>query len=161
MAHIGFGDTPASRCVYYRQACDLPASIDPPHLGRIVMRAAHVWGLSMPTALGQAVKIHMHKQGCDIGPIMSHTRSVRWTFLIRPDLPDEVGLFAEMFRLNVSVIRDGGTIALPSPTDQRVEFRRWIEPPRCTFRPSGLVVVDSIRACAGHSRVRMITTAQA
>jgi len=40
MDHVPFGDTPASRCHYYRRVCDLPAHIDPPHLGRIVM----AWG---------------------------------------------------------------------------------------------------------------------
>ncbi len=27
-----FGDTPVSRCRYYRQVCGLPAIIDPPEL---------------------------------------------------------------------------------------------------------------------------------
>ena len=146
--HIAFGDTPVSRCSYYRRVCDLPAVIDPPHLGRITMTASYVWGLMMPAHLGQAVLAHMRGVGAEIGPVMSHPRSLRWTFLVRPNLSDDVSLFAEMFRHNVSVVRDGGTIALPSPTDQRVEFRRWVEPPRCIFRPSGLVVVEPIRACA-------------
>jgi hypothetical protein len=149
MDHIAFGDTPLSRCHFYRRVCDLPANIDPPHLGRIVMKAEYVWGVIMPAPLGQSVKVYMQKHDSDVGPVLSHPRSGRWTFLIRPDLPDEVSLFAELFRLDVSVVRTGGTIALPSPTDECVEFRRWVEPPRCTFRPSGLVVVDSVRACAG------------
>ena len=153
MQHIAFGDTPASRCHYYRQICDLPASIDPPSLGRIVMRADFVWALMMPFPLGQAVKAHMQREDRDIGPILSHPRSARWTYLVRPDLPEDDHLFAQMFRLNVSVVRTGGTIALPSPADQCVEFRRWIEPPHCTFRPSGLVVVDAIRRCSGSRRV--------
>lgn len=113
------------------------------------MKADHVWGIVMPAHLGQAVKVRMQQQDSDLGPILSHPRSNRWTYLIRPDLPDEVRLFAEMFRLDVSVVRTGGTIALPSPTDQCVEFRRWVEPPCCTFRPSGRVVLDAIRVCAG------------
>ncbi|WP_433681078.1 hypothetical protein [Nocardia sp. CA-119907] len=82
----------------------------------------------------------------------SHPRSNRWTYLVRPDLPDDDSLFAEMFRSTVSVVRAGGTIALPSPSDRCAEFRRWIEPPRCTFRPSGRNVVDTIRACTGSGR---------
>jgi len=113
------------------------------------MRAEYIWALIMPDSLGQIIKTRMQQQGSDIGPILSHPRSVRWTFIIRPDLPDDVALFAEMFRLNVSIVRAGGTIALPSPAQQCVEFRRWVEPPRCTFRPSGRVVVDAIRGCAG------------
>ncbi|WP_330250484.1 DNA-directed RNA polymerase subunit beta [Nocardia sp. NBC_00565] len=132
--------------------CDLPANIDPPHLGRIVMHADFVWALVLPAPLGQAVKVEMQRRRADIGPILSHPRSGRWAYLVRPDLPDDVSLFAEMFRLNVSVVRAGGTIALPSPADRGALFRRWVEPPRCTFRPSGLVVVDSIRACSGQYR---------
>ena len=161
MDHIAFGDTPVSRCHFYRRVCDLPANIDPPHLGRIIMKAEHVWALMLPGHLGQAVKIHMQQQGSDIGPILSHPRSDRWTYLVRPDIPDDVRLFAEMFRLNVSVVRTGGTVALPSPSDQGEQFRRWIEPPRCTFRPSGLVVVDAIRACSGQYRPVRRRTAHA
>ncbi|WP_454194964.1 hypothetical protein [Nocardia sp. Marseille-Q1738] len=80
---------------------------------------------------------------------MSHPRSERWTILTRPDLPDEVRLFAELYRLNVSIVRTGGTIALPSPDQRSAHLRLWVEPPKCPFRLSGLVVVDAIRACAG------------
>ncbi|MEU7768382.1 DNA-directed RNA polymerase subunit beta [Nocardia sp. NPDC049190] len=157
MDHIPFGDTPLTRCHFYRRVCDLPAVIDPPHMGRIVMPATHVWALMMPAHLGQAVKIEMQSQETDLGPILSHPRSIRWTYLIRPDLPDEDSLFAELFRLNVSVVREGGTIALPSPTDQRVEFRRWVEPPRCMYRPSGALVLNAIRACLGPGKHRAVT----
>ncbi|MGW4768662.1 DNA-directed RNA polymerase subunit beta [Nocardia sp. NPDC004278] len=152
MEHIPFGDTPLSRCHFYRRVCDLPANIDPPQLGRIVMKVEHVGALTMPAHLGQSVKFHMQQQGSDLGPVSSHPRRNRWTFLIRPDIPDDVGLFTEMYRLDVSVVRAGGTIALPSPADKGAQFRRWIEPPRCTFRPSGLAVVDAIRASSGRYR---------
>lgn len=152
MDHTAFGDTPLSRCHFYRRVCDLPASINPPNLGRIVMKAEHVWGLVMPTQLGQAVKVHMQQHDSNLGPILSHPRSDRWTYLVRPDIPDDTRLFAQMFRLNVSIVRTGGTVALPSPSDQSVQFRRWIEPPHCTFRPSGLVVIDAINACTSGIR---------
>ncbi|WP_228815231.1 hypothetical protein [Nocardia puris] len=86
-------------------------------------------------------------QNENLGPILHHPRSDRWSFLVRPDIPDDVGLFAELFRANVSVVREGGTIALPSPADPHENFRRWILPPRCALRPSGLVVVAAVRAC--------------
>ncbi len=152
MGHITFGDTPLSRCHFYRRVCDLPATVDPPQLGRIIMKADHVWALIVPAHLGQAVKTYMQHHGSDIGPILSHPRSNRCTLLVRPDIPDDVCLFAELFRLNVSVVRSGGTVALPSPVDKGAQFRRWIEPPRCAFRPSGLVVVDAIRACSAPYR---------
>jgi hypothetical protein len=116
------------------------------------MSAEYVLALMMPAPLGHAVKVDMKRRGADVGPILSHPRSGRWAYLVRPDLTDDDRLFAEMFRLNVSVVRSGGTIALPSPSDRGAMFRRWVEPPRCTFRPSGLAVVDAIRACSGRYR---------
>ncbi|MBF6469193.1 DNA-directed RNA polymerase subunit beta [Nocardia beijingensis] len=143
------GDTPRSRCQFYRRECDLPAVVDPPELGRIVMRAGSVWALTMPSGLGQAVKAHLQSKSVRLGPILAHPRSNRWTFLIAPDLPEnDTRLFAELFRLNVSVSRTGSTIALPSPTAAVGSIRSWIVPPRNRFRPSGRVVVAAIRAWA-------------
>lgn len=93
MEHTSWADTPASHCVYYRQVCDLPAAIDPPHLGRIVMRADFIRALTMPFPLGQTVKAYMRSEDRDIGPILSRPRSSRWTSSARPDLPDDDGLF--------------------------------------------------------------------
>ncbi|WP_040834147.1 hypothetical protein [Nocardia brevicatena] len=148
-ARISFGDTPATRCRFYRRVCDLPAIVDPPHLGRIVMRATRVWAVTMPAPLGRSVRSELAGRHGETGPILAHPRSNRWSFLIRPDLGDDVHLFAEMFRLDVSIVRTGGTIALPSPTDLDTHLRQWVEPPRCPFRPSGLVVTDAIRRAAG------------
>lgn len=118
MEPISFGDTPRTRCHYYRRVCDLPARIDPPELGRIVMTAGHIWALMMPSSLGFAVKNDLqrsrhHDAGTGAGPVIAHIRSSRWSFLIRPDLPDDTALFAEMFHLNVSVVRTGATISSP------------------------------------------------
>ncbi|MGK8488047.1 DNA-directed RNA polymerase subunit beta [Nocardia asiatica] len=122
--------------------------VDPPELGRIVLRAGSVWAMTMPARLGQAVKAHMQSGGVPLGPIVGHPRSGRWTYLIRPDLPDDVRLFAELFRLDVAVARSGATIALPSPTASVGAIRHWIVSPRNNFRPSGRVVVAAIRAWA-------------
>ncbi|WP_067839766.1 DNA-directed RNA polymerase subunit beta [Nocardia lijiangensis] len=143
-------ETPAARCRYYRRTCGLPATLHP-EIGRIVVNAGIVWALTMPAALGQIVKTDLQHRQISVGPIISHPRSQRWTFLIRPDLPDEVKLFAELFRLNVSVVRAGGEIALPSPHDQQMNFRRWVEPPREPYRPSGVVIIDSIRRATRRS----------
>lgn len=56
-------------------------------------------------------------------------------------------MFSELFRLNVTVARLGAEIALPSPADIHAAFRVWVESPRDTFWPSGMVVVEAIRAC--------------
>ncbi|WP_062983450.1 hypothetical protein [Nocardia anaemiae] len=141
-------DTPSSRCLFYRQICGLAAAVDPV-IGRISVRAGGVSAVTMPADLGQMVKAHMHSRQCALGPIISHPRSRRWTFIVRPDLPDDVPLFSELFRLNVTLARFGAQIVLPSPADRHAGLRVWIEPPRDTFRPSGATVVDAIRACVG------------
>ncbi|WP_433202721.1 DNA-directed RNA polymerase subunit beta [Nocardia sp. CA-107356] len=134
--------------------CDLPAVVDPPGLGRITMRTSHVWAVTMPAPLGQAVRRDLQHRGAGVGPILAHPRSNRWTFLIRPDIPDNTKLFAELYRVDVSVVREGGTVALPSPTSKSEALRQWVEPPRDMFRPSGLIVIESVRACAGPGRRR-------
>ncbi|MEU7763578.1 hypothetical protein AB0B25_00410 [Nocardia sp. NPDC049190] len=103
--------------------------------------------MTMPAVLGHDVKVWMQNNGHEVGPLLSHPRSRRWTYIIRPDLPDDVPLFAEMFRLNVSMIRYGGTIALPSPGDRGTRFRTWVLRPSSGYRPSGCAVVAAIRFC--------------
>lgn len=154
MNHIAFGDTPLSRCHYYRKVCDIPARVDPPHVGRIVAPCGSVWAMTMPAVLGQNVKTWMQQHGYKLGPILSHPRSKRWTFLIRPDLPDEIPLFAEMFRLDVSIMRTGGTIGLPSPADRGTTFRAWIVRPDSHVRPSGHLIVEAIRAIRAEKEAR-------
>ncbi|MFI9414818.1 hypothetical protein [Nocardia gamkensis] len=80
--------TPLSVCHFYRQVCDLPAEVNPPHLGRITLRAGRVCGLMMPAFIGSEVKAWMHRAGQQAGPVLTHPRSQRWTFLTGPDLPE-------------------------------------------------------------------------
>jgi hypothetical protein len=132
--------------MFYRRSCGFNAVIDPPELGRIVMRAGSVWAVTMPSRLGQAVKAHMQCKGIALGPVVGHPRSGRWTFLVRPDIEDDdVKLFAEMFRKDVSIAREGAVIALPSPSPNG-SIRHWIVPAQNAFVPSGLAVVDAVRA---------------
>ncbi|WP_039803078.1 hypothetical protein [Nocardia araoensis] len=141
-----FGDTPLSRCMFYRRNCGFNAVIDPPELGRIVLRAGSVWAVTMPSRLGRAVRAHMQSSGIVHGPIVGHPRSGRWTFLVRPDIEDDdVKLFAEMFRREVSIAREGAVIALPSPSPNG-SIRQWVVPARNAFLPSGLAVVEAVRA---------------
>lgn len=145
MESPAFADTAGSRCVFYRRTCGLPVGIDPLYR-RITLRAGAIGAITMPGSLGARVRHEMTSRRNPLGPVIAHLRSGRWTFLCRPDLPDEVPLFAELFRLNVSVVPQGGSIALPSPADGG--YRKWVIAPRDTFRPSGLVLIDSIRAVA-------------
>jgi hypothetical protein len=148
MNHAAFADTPASRCAFYRRTCGLPAGIHP-EIGRIVVKAGVVGGITMPDRLGQCVRDDMLFHGRPLGPVIAHIRSRRWTFLCRPDLPDDMRLFAALFRLDVSIVPFGGEIALPSPADANGVFRRWVVAPRDTFRPSATVIVNCLLARAG------------
>ncbi|MGQ4618083.1 hypothetical protein [Nocardia sp. R7R-8] len=103
----------------------------------------------MPAGLGQKVRDDLTDRRTTLGPIISHVRSKRWTFLTRPDLPDDVRLFAELFRLNVSIVPSGGEIALPSPAAADAGYRHWIVAPQNDFRPSGSSIVDTVRSCTG------------
>ncbi|BDT98377.1 hypothetical protein IFM12276_14060 [Nocardia sputorum] len=143
-----------SRCRFYREICGLPARIDP-QLFRIFIPSGSVGGITVPAEIGAAVKGHMRVHGTRPGPVVSHPRSKRWTFLVVPDMPaDDIALFGELFRLNASASRLGAQIALPSPAD-RHGFRVWVQPPRDSHRPSAMAVIESIRACA-RSRARRV-----
>ncbi|MER7451893.1 DNA-directed RNA polymerase subunit beta [Nocardia beijingensis] len=146
MDQLALADTPTARCAYYRHTCDLPAGVHP-EIGRIVLRAGFVGAITMPAALGQKVRDDLVHRRIAVGPIISHVRSKRWTFLTRPDLPDDVRLFAELFRLNVSIVPSGGEIALPSPAAADADYRHWIVPPENGFRPAGSSIVDAVRLC--------------
>lgn len=150
MEHILIGDTPTTRCVYYRQVCGLPAYIDPPLSQRIAFRAGSTGAVTMPAALGDAVRRRLCARRSTLGPIIWHPLSSRWTYLVRPDVPDDdTELFRDLFKWNVSIVRIG-TIALPSMTAEPGSIRRWVHLPCNDFRPSCAVVVDAIRACARH-----------
>ncbi|OCF90991.1 DNA-directed RNA polymerase subunit beta [Nocardia brasiliensis] len=152
MQHIPNQDTPLTRCAHYRDVCGLPAIIDPPSLGRITFPAGHIGALTMPAPLGETVRQHMKSRGAAVGPIIGHIGSNRWTYLVRPNVPeDDTRVFSDMYRANVIIVR-AGVVVLPSPTAQSWALRRWIEPPRNTFRPSALLVVETIRMCTGSDR---------
>lgn len=140
-------DTLMSRCRFYREVCGLPARVQP-QLRQIFIPSGSVGGITVPAELGASIKVQMQGHGTRPGPIVSHPRSKRWTFLVIPDVPnDDMALFGELFRLNASVARLGTQIALPSPAD-RHGFRVWVRPPRDSCRPSGLDVIEAIRVWA-------------
>lgn len=143
----GTGETPWSRCGYYREVCGLAARVDP-GTGRITVLAGTVWAVRMPAVLGQLVKMDLDRRGCGGGPVISHPRGAAWTFLVRSDIP--AGALAReipLWRNKIRILDGGAEIVLPSPVGSGVFHRMWITPARGTFRPSGLAVVDSIRLC--------------
>ncbi|MEU2042548.1 DNA-directed RNA polymerase subunit beta [Nocardia niwae] len=146
-------ETPVARCRFYRNVCGLPARIDP-ELGRILVPSGSVGAITVPAQLGARVKIRMREFGVPTGPIISHPRSKRWTILVVPDIPCDMPLFSELFRLNATMTSAGAQIALPSPADDGpVRFRVWVQAPRDSYRPSAFAVIGAIRDC-GRTRPR-------
>lgn len=132
---------------FYQVTCGLPARVRP-EFARIEFTVGSVGAVTMPAHLGALVKAHMLAQpNGRVGPIVSHPRSKRWTFLVCPNIPDAVALFAELFRHNVSVVPIGAEVALPSPFDSLLGYRQWVHEPTDGYRPSGTEVLDAVRAC--------------
>ncbi|WP_109526926.1 MULTISPECIES: DNA-directed RNA polymerase subunit beta [Nocardia] len=140
-------DTPSTRCEYYRRICHLPARVEPT-TGRISVRAGLVWAIQLPAGLAQVVKMDLDRRQHGGGPIITAPREARWTFLTRSDIPATIAARdMPLWRNQVTILRDGQDIVLPSPTDRGHLYRAWITPAHSTFRPSGLAVLDSIRVC--------------
>lgn len=146
-AGFNTGDTPTTRCAFYR-SCGLAAVVQSEPQRIVIAAGPHVGAVTMPAELGTAARRLLFGRGLTSGPVISHPRSGRWTFLITPDIPYETPLFAEMFRRNVSVVRSGA-IVLPVPTRRSAAFRTWIAQPRVTVTqpPSGMALVAAVREC--------------
>jgi hypothetical protein len=145
-------DTPQSRADYYRTRCGLDAHVKP-GVGRIVVIAGpvSVAAFSMPSDIGVRVKAKLAAHRIGYGPIVSHPRSNRWTFLADPagmDLGD-LTLYAQMFRARISIVPTGGEIMLPSPADLQIAYRVWNELPHNDFRPYAGKVLEIVRDCTG------------
>lgn len=145
-------DTLTTWCEYYRHRCQLDARIRSEVQAIIVAASTTLGAVTMPAELAARLRLHMQHQGIRLGPIISHPRSNRWTFLVRPDIPDDVPTYARLFRAQIAVTRPGTEIALPSPVRRHDGFRCWSQPPTDAYRPSGAVVLAAVDACAGPSR---------
>lgn len=142
-----------ARCAYYRDTCDIPAEVNHTH-NRIEVQAGYVGTITMPASLGARVRQAMLDQRLDVGPIIGHPRSDRWSILVQPDLEQDVPLFGELFARNVIVAPIGAEIALPGSTDVHGDrYRYWINPPTSGYRPSGASVVDLIRTVSTKSHI--------
>jgi hypothetical protein len=135
--------------VFYRRQCRLPARIKG-ETGQIVMTVGEVAAITTPGALGARVKSALESRHIEVGPIITHPRSRRWTFLAIPDIRfGDLDLYAEMYRIEVTVPSRGAEVALPSPADQLGTLRVWNVLPGTAYRPSAAVLLEIIRRCAG------------
>ncbi|WP_162958499.1 DNA-directed RNA polymerase subunit beta [Nocardia yunnanensis] len=118
--------------------------------GHLVLKAdTAVVGFTMPVELGSLVKAEMSAREIPWGPIVAHVRARRWTFLLESDIRWDTGvsLDAEMMRSNVTVVRTGGEIALPSPAPSSIQ-RGWVVEPHDSHLPSAASVLEVTRHCA-------------
>src|SRR6266568_1265921 len=84
------GDTIESRVAHYRRDCGLPAWVQP-EPGRIMLIADRtVTTVTMRAELAVRVRNRLRHTGIRVGPIALHARSKRWSFLVRPDIPDDI-----------------------------------------------------------------------
>ncbi|QIS01008.1 DNA-directed RNA polymerase subunit beta [Nocardia brasiliensis] len=132
---------------FYQVTCGLPARVRP-EFARLEFTVGSVGAVTMPARVGALVKARLlARPNGQAGPVISHPRSKRWTFLVCPDIPYDIVLFAELARHNVSVVPIGGEVPLPSPFDPLISYREWVLEPINGFRPRGTEVVDAVRAC--------------
>lgn len=145
-------DTAHSRCEFYRIRHDLPASIEP-HANRIVVKVGAIAAITTPGDLGARVRNLLLSRQLTPGPIILHTRSLRWTYLLTPDIPfDDYDLYAEMYRASVTIAPLGASVALPTPADPEDKYRVWKELPSGSSRLSAAVLVEIVRECARSNR---------
>ncbi|WP_330184166.1 hypothetical protein OHB26_11495 [Nocardia sp. NBC_01503] len=136
-----------ARCRRYRKEHGLYGIVDFA-LGRIMLEVGSVGAVTMPADLGRRVRDHLlARQRC--GPVISHPRSGRWTFLTGPtdDSYLDSALFSDLFRDCAAVALPGSHIVLPSPADEHSGYRAWICPPASDFRPELAEVVSATREC--------------
>ncbi|WP_054815228.1 hypothetical protein [Nocardia arizonensis] len=142
-----------ARCRAYRKDHGLYAVVEP-GLGRIMLEIGAVGAVVMPAALGLRVCHALTAEGRTAGPIITHPRSDRWTFLTGPTDNSylDMALFADLFRVCASVALPGSRIVLPSPADEHSGYRDWIAAPVGDYRPDLPDVVAATRACAAPAR---------
>ncbi|WP_405178911.1 hypothetical protein OG225_33835 [Nocardia sp. NBC_01377] len=141
-----------ARCRLYRKEHRLYGVVDA-SLGRIMLEVGAVGAVVMPASLGAHVRDSMASGGDPVGPIISHPRSDRWTFLTGPTDNSylDMALFSDLFRVCASVAHPGSTIVLPSPADERGGYRCWISAPQYDYRPGLADVVSATRACGARA----------
>ncbi|MFC3965467.1 DNA-directed RNA polymerase subunit beta [Nocardia jiangsuensis] len=152
-------DTARSRCLFYRNTLYLPATVDPV-TGGINVRVGLVWAVEIPSHIAQLVKIDLHRRGQGGGPIVCNPRRAVWTFLIRSEVPAAVAAReAPLWNGHrMAILAPGTQVPLPSPQGRGVFYRRWITAPPGPYRPSGLVVLGSVRAALSALNQNATTT---
>ncbi|WP_227979301.1 DNA-directed RNA polymerase subunit beta [Nocardia spumae] len=138
-------DSAYGRRDFYRKRYGLPASVEP-YANRIVVKVGVIAAITMPEPLGGRVLDALTARGTATGPIILHTHSRRWTFLLEPDIPfEDYELYAEMYRRSVTIAPIGASVALPAPTDPEDGYRVWKQLPPSDSRPSAALVIELIR----------------
>lgn len=121
------------RCRQYRRDLGFPAVVAP-GTRRIVVHADFVGAVAMPSVLALRVRACMGRPG----PVVAHPGSARATFLTGPTDGRELELFALLLRLNIGIAST--YTVLPSPVDERLGYRVWLDEPSRVLPPQRAVL---------------------
>ncbi len=132
------------RCRRYRKENALYGVVEPA-LGRIMLEVGPVGAVTMPAVLGHRVRERLP----DLGPIVGHPRSSRWTFLTGhvDESGQDMSVVGELIHLGAALALPGTRIVLPSPADERTGYRVWIDAPAGDYRPDYGAVLTVTRGC--------------
>ncbi|MFI8974192.1 DNA-directed RNA polymerase subunit beta [Nocardia asteroides] len=150
------GVTVEARCAYYQVVCQLPAVIDPGS-GQIVVNAGRVQAVMVPARFGPRIQTMLNRREDGVGPIVSHPRSMSWTFLTRSDRRIEIAVDDTLlWANNIVVVTTGKQIGLPTPSASASTpvYREWVRPPHSPQRPTTFTVLDTVRECLTQGRTR-------
>ncbi len=151
-------DTAFGRRDYYHKRLGLPISVEP-YANHIIVKVGVVAAITPPETLGERLLDAMAARGIATGPIILHTRSRRWTFILEPDIPfEDYELYAEMYRRSVTIAPIGAGVALPAPGDPEDGYRVWKQLPPGDSRPSAALVIELVRDCATAAEIPMSGT---
>lgn len=116
----------------YEELLGWPVSVQVGNRVLIVSIGASVAALTMPAALGAAVRDELCVALQD-GPVLTDPDGLKWTFLTRPAGGLRPGVTAELAKLRVDLAPRGGHVVVPTaPTASPLPVGtawRWIQAP--------------------------------
>lgn len=117
----------------YEELLGWPVSVKVGDRVLIVAIGSSVAALTMPAALGDAVRGELRLAMQD-GPVLTDPDSRKWTFLTKPVECLRTGVATELAKADVRLAARGSHVVVPTaPTPRPAPVGtawRWIEPPR-------------------------------
>jgi hypothetical protein len=117
----------------YEELLGWPVSVQVGNRVLIVSIGASIAALTMPAALGAAVREELSLALQD-GPVLTDPQGLKWTFLTRPAECLRPGVATELAKVRVDLAPRSGHVVVPTaPTMSPVAVGsawRWLEAPR-------------------------------